>query len=163
MKKISILYLFCIVMTMAAIYGFSAQNYENTMKTSDIIVQPIEETVIKSSQQVFETEKEEADYRSKIEAKLDKIVRKSAHGILFFVLGMFSALFFASIGMCGADVIMSALVLCFACACGDELHQRFVSGRDSKFGDVCIDVFGAWLATLLFYISFKIRSKHKGL
>lgn len=156
MKK-SIFYLICMLMTMAAIFMFSAQNFENTMKTSDVIVKPVENHIKKTTDKTFETEKAETDYWKKLESKLDLIVRKSAHGFIFGILGLFSVLFFKSLSLEWADAIMYAILLCMLYALSDELlHQKKVDGRNARFQDVCIDTFGAWVGTAIIYFSDKI-------
>ena len=145
---------------MAAIFGFSSQTYDQTMKTSDVIVKPIENTVRKDSSE-FESEKEEQDYIKKLEGKLDKAVRKSAHMIIFGVLALFVYLLCKSFGMSDADAIVLTLVVCAVYAGSDELHQKFVDGRTSQFADVCVDEFGAVVSVVIVRIikTIKFRAK----
>lgn len=153
----SVFYFICMLVMMAVIFLFSAENFDNTMKTSDVIVKPIETRMKATSDKTFKSEKAEADYWKKIEDKLDKAVRKSAHGINFAVLGIFSVLFFCSIGFRWEDAIMAAIALCFVYACSDELHQKLIKGRDCRIEDICIDTFGAWIGVTLVYLYNKIR------
>lgn len=140
--KRRILWGLCVIATMAAIFGFSSQTYDQTMKTSDVVVKPIENTVRKDSSE-FESEKEEQDYIKKLEGKLDTAVRKSAHMIIFGVLAVFVYMLCKSFGMSDADAIVMTLVVCAVYAGSDEWHQKFVDGRKSQFADVCVDEFGA--------------------
>lgn len=155
--KRSVIYLICIICTMAAIFMFSSENFDNTMKTSDIIVKPIESRIKEKSDKAFDTEKSETDYWKKLKQKLDKVVRKSAHVIIFGLLGMFSILFFISIGLSWGDAIMAAIWLCALYAGSDELHQKFIKGRDCRMEDVCIDTFGAWIGITVIYLADKIK------
>lgn len=137
---------------------FSAQNFENTMKTSDVIVKPVENHIKKTTDKTFESEKAEKDYWKKFESKLDLIVRKSAHGFIFGILGLFSLLFFKSLSLEWADAIMYAILFCMLYALSDELlHQKKVDGRNARFQDVCIDTFGAWVGTAVVYAVHKIK------
>lgn len=155
MKK-SLFYFICILITMAGIFMFSSQNFDNTMKTSDTIVKPIENRIKSKTDKTFETEKAEKDYWKKVELKLDKLVRKTAHGIIFGVLGLFVMLFLKSIGLKTEDAIMLTMIFCGLYAGSDELHQKLIKGRDCRFEDVCIDMFGSWVAVLGIYIRDKI-------
>lgn len=158
MWKRRILWSLCVVATMAAIFCFSSQTYDQTMKTSDVIVKPIENTVKKDSSE-FESEKEEQSYIKKLEGKLDKVVRKSAHMIIFGVLALFVYLLCKSFGMSDADAIVLTLVVCAVYAGSDELHQKFVDGRTSQFADVCVDEFGAVVTLTVVRIINKLKSK----
>jgi VanZ family protein len=143
---------------MVVIFMFSTQNITDTMKTSDTIVTPIENQIKASSDKTFEDEKAETDYWKKIKGKLDKLVRKSAHAFNFCVLGIFTMLFFKSLGMKTEDAIMVTIALCALYAGSDELHQKLVDGRNSRFEDVCIDMFGTWIGITLTYLGGKITT-----
>lgn len=148
----------CVIIVMGAIFGFSSQTYEQTMKTSDVIVKPIENRVKEDSSN-FESEKEENDYIKKLEDKLDKLVRKSAHMIIFGMLAVFVYLLCKSFGMSDADAIVMTLVVCAVYSVTDEWHQKFVDGRTSQFADVCVDEMGAVISLVLIRIINKIRVK----
>lgn len=157
-----VVYGLCVVMMMGAIFGFSSQTYEQTMKTSDVIVKPIENRVKEDSSN-FESEKEENDYIKKLEDKLDKLVRKSAHMIVFGMLAVFVYLLCKSFGMSDADAIIVTLVVCAVYAGTDEWHQKFVKGRTSQFVDVCVDEMGAVISMILVRITVHINiNKLKG-
>ena len=72
---------------MCIIFAFSSQPYEKTMKTSNLIVQPIRSAVEENKS--FKDEQEKKDYSKKLKTKLDRVVRKSAHITLFAVLAVF--------------------------------------------------------------------------
>lgn len=160
MWKRRILWSLCVVATMATIFGFSSQTYDQTMKTSDVIVKPIENTVKKDSSE-FESEKEEQDYIKKLEVKIDVAVRKSAHMIIFGVLALFVYMLCKSFGMSDADAIIMTLVICAVYAGSDELHQKFVDKRNSQFTDVCVDMFGAYVSLTIIRIMSKIINNKK--
>lgn len=156
MRKRRILWSLCVVATMAAIFAFSSQTHEQTIKTSDIIVKPIENSVKKDSSE-FESEKEEQDYIKKLEGKLDKAVRKSAHIVIYGILALFVYLLCKSFGMSDADSIIMTLVVCAVYAGTDELHQKFVKGRTSQFADVCIDEFGCVISLVVLYLISNVK------
>lgn len=151
-------YSLCVLTVMVVIFGFSNQTYEQTMKTSDMIVKPIESGVMADTSD-FENEKEEQDYIKKLESKLDKAVRKSAHMIIFGVLAVFVYLLCKSFGMHDADAIMLTLLACGLYAGTDELHQKFVNGRTSQFTDVCVDEMGTIISLMCIWVIKKFRVK----
>ena len=149
MGRKSIVCGFFVVLTMIVIFAFSSQPYELTMKTSNTIVEPIKNAVVDIRGKTFETEKEEKSYTRTLKAKLDKIVRKTAHIVLFAVLAVCVYIWLKSMGLDDADAIVLTLVICGMYAGSDEWHQSFVKGRTSQFIDVCVDEFGAVLSAVL--------------
>lgn len=148
-----------VVVVMIAIFLFSGQNYNSTMKTSDIIVKPIENTIKLNDTTEFEDEKVEKDYWRNIKSKINKAVRKSAHMIIFGILAIFAYLMFKSFGLNDADAIIMTFVFCAVYAGIDEFHQKFVEGRTAQFIDVCIDEFGVFIAMVLIRLKVKIMEK----
>lgn len=157
----SIAYVTISIAIMIAIFIFSSQNYESTMKTSDVIVKPIENAVKKDSSNFTDDTKTEKDYKKKLENKLDKAVRKSAHMTIFGVLGIFLYLFFKSLNFSDADAIILTLVICGMYGCTDEWHQKFVRGRTSQFFDVCVDEMGVVISMTVIRILSKYESYKK--
>ncbi len=144
---------------MIVIFAFSSQPYELTMKTSNTIVEPIKNAVVDIQNKTFDTEKEQKSYIRVLKAKLDKIVRKTAHIALFAVLAVCVYMWLKSMGLDDADAIVLTLVICGIYAGSDEWHQSFVKGRTSQFIDVCVDEFGAVLSTVLLRLCHLI-AKH---
>lgn len=79
---------------------------------------------------------------------VESIVRKIAHFILYFVLGILSADAFIAWGK-KRRVFVWALVLCVLYAASDEIHQFFVPGRSMQLTDVLLDTLGSALGALL--------------
>ncbi|CDF57708.1 VanZ family protein [Thermobrachium celere] len=77
------------------------------------------------------------------ENRSDHIVRKNAHFILFFLLGLIAYLYLDHTKL--KNKLIFSLLLCFIYAVLDEIHQYFVPGRGPKFTDVLIDTTGAFL------------------
>ncbi len=77
------------------------------------------------------------------------IVRKAAHFLEYFVLGLLSS---------GVAITYSAkkhrlcfvvaTIFCVIYAIGDEVHQCFVPGRACRFLDMCIDSAGSIFAVI---------------
>ena len=88
------------------------------------------------------------------------IIRKSAHFVTFFTLGIL---------LCHA-IIKKAIVkeylivvgIAFLYAVFDEVHQLFVVGRSGQISDVFIDVAGVLLAVLIYYFyDSKVRQRNQ--
>lgn len=75
------------------------------------------------------------------------LVRKSAHFILFFILGLL-------VLNCHENKkinILYSLLICLIYAFSDEIHQMFISSRSGELRDVFIDFIGSLLGILLTY------------
>ena len=153
-----VVYSICVVVVMTIIFLFSSQNYDETMKTSDLIVKPIENVIKENTDKTFETEKEEESYFKKIESKLDVAVRKCAHMTLFAIFAIFVFLWLKSFDIDNYNAIMLTLVICGLYAGFDELHQHFVDKRNARLTDVCIDEFGVVISMALAWFYIKIKN-----
>lgn len=74
----------------------------------------------------------------------DKVV----HGLLYLVLGLFSAFYFAGTGFGLAGAVMYGLLF----GASDELHQILVPQRSCSMGDWLADAVGIFLGTGLFLV-----------
>lgn len=78
------------------------------------------------------------------------IARKSAHFLIYVVLGNLSLL--AVISYKGLKFSVRPLIaaaICLIYAASDEFHQYFVPGRSCELRDMCIDFSGAVTGILL--------------
>ncbi len=75
------------------------------------------------------------------------LIRKLAHFIEYFILGILVFLTWYSMGL-GHRIILP-FVFCVVYAASDELHQLFVPGRHGSITDVIIDSAGSGAAILL--------------
>lgn len=100
--------------------------------------------------------------RSEI-AKYGFIIRKIAHFMEFFALGIFSC--WTSWAFFRKKYIIISFVFCVIYASSDEIHQLFSDGRGPAIRDVCIDSAGAatgiLLAALIIRYICKIYAKKK--
>lgn len=78
------------------------------------------------------------------------LVRKNAHFLIYFVLGMLVVRAFRFSGIRGKKGIVLALALCVVYAISDELHQLFVPGRGAQVKDVLIDSTGAFVGIIIY-------------
>lgn len=134
MKK-KIIYTILLFIWMLVIFMFSSQNGTNSQKTSDVITDKVVSTI--------EHVKKE---------KLDKndtslIVRKLAHFIEYFILGILAYLTISNYNI--KNPLICSILICIMYASLDEAHQIFSIGRSPKILDVIIDSCGSVLAILI--------------
>lgn len=82
------------------------------------------------------------------------IVRKLAHFIMYFILGIFSIINFKN----DKDGLINAIILCIIYAFTDEIHQMFIQNRSGEVRDIIIDSIGSISSILLVYRIRKKRS-----
>lgn len=74
---------------------------------------------------------------------LHHIVRKNAHFIAYFILGILVINALRVSGVRGYRSMVLALGICVLYAISDEVHQLFIPGRSGEVSDVLIDSAGA--------------------
>lgn len=134
-KKKYFLYLL-LVIWLGIIFFFSSQPGEVSLKQSDTIIYKITDIVSKKDE---ETKKH-------LSIKWTFLVRKTAHFLEYFVLGLIIYLVLDIRGIKYLQITAIILALLFASL--DEIHQLFVVGRTAKVFDVFIDSIGATVAIL---------------
>lgn len=145
-KIILILSIILILIWMGVIFMFSAtpsdKSNEGSMKISRFIVE-----IIYSNKKNIEKER--------IAKKINKPVRKFAHGSVYLILAIFvnSVVCIPKKKLFICNII--SVLFCFIYACTDEYHQMFVLNRSPLIGDVFIDTFGALIGSLIFNFIYK--------
>ena len=89
------------------------------------------------------------------------LVRKTAHFIVYFVLGMlvFNAAKTLSKQKNNRLALIS-IIICIVYAASDELHQAFVPGRSAQLTDVLLDSIASIIGVIVLkYIYEKITSR----
>lgn len=78
------------------------------------------------------------------------LIRKSAHFIAYFLLGVFivNALYVS--GSRNYRAMIIAIITSFVYAISDEVHQLFIPGRSGEITDVLIDTIGATSGIILY-------------
>ena len=84
------------------------------------------------------------------------IVRKTAHFLEYFILGML--VFNVLVLLVSKNIIIFSILMSLFFAMSDEVHQLYVPGRDGNVRDVLIDVSGASLGVFTYGL---INSKRK--
>ncbi len=135
----------------ALIFGFSAQNKQQSSAGSARITSKIVEKV----------KSKEMSNRERINFRYDteRVVRKTAHVILYTILGVLAYLnarrYFKKRYLC------IALLFCLLYAITDELHQLFVPGRSGQFTDVLVDFAGSLFGISVLYLIYKMKRRKK--
>lgn len=90
------------------------------------------------------------------------IIRKSAHFIEYFILGILTINVYRYYKELQIKKIYIPVLFCFIYSISDEIHQLFVVGREARVLDVFIDTSGSLIGILLFYLIYKkIRNQEK--
>lgn len=93
--------------------------------------------------------------------ELNVIIRKLAHFIIYFVLGV---LVFNAVKDTSSKNLISILIIsiliCTLYAETDEFHQMLVPGRSGEIRDVVIDSAGSSQGALIYYLVLKTKNKN---
>ena len=150
MKKY--LYMTLTIIWIGIIFSFSLQVAEKSTVVSDsvgeLILEKAPSNLVSESTAWTETERD----------RFHAVVRKCAHFIEFFILGMFMILTMNQTKV--TRVMRISLVLCVVVAAMDETLQLFVPGRAGLLTDVLLDSFGSFIGILLCVFLMKVRKKH---
>lgn len=139
-----VFFLIMIAASVAMIWFFSSDNGKRSSGKSHEVAIVCAKVLYRDFDALAETAREE------IVDQLHYPIRKMGHMAEFANLGIWCALFASTLpirrhlGMAGV-----ALGICLLVAVMDETHQLFVPGRGSSAIDVCIDMVGAGVGTLV--------------
>lgn len=92
-------------------------------------------------------------------SRMNHIVRKSAHFIIFMALGILTINMLETDKKFNTEIVIKSLILCVIYAVFDELHQLFVSGRGAQVKDVVIDAVGSTAGILIYIIRKSLLKK----
>lgn len=93
--------------------------------------------------------------------KMNHIIRKNAHFIAYFILGILSIYALRGRGVSHWKGAMGAFLICVLYAISDEIHQAFVPGRGPGVKDVLIDSAGAMVGIVLYLLVAKGMSRFR--
>ena len=133
-KRIKLLFL---IIWMLVIFFFSHQPHSNKVTHSLI------ETILPSLKS--------SNYLDIINFS----IRKLAHIAEYFILSFLTISLLKEYTKNERIIIFSTIIFCFLYACSDELHQLFIAGRTSKFGDVIIDTIGSIINIIIYKVNKK--------
>lgn len=146
-----IIKLIIVVLCMVIIFSFSTDTGTESNKKSDGVIISICKTFIKHDLSTKEKEK----YIN----KYVKLVRKSAHFLIYLILGISIISLIKEYQIINSKALLIAITISFLYACSDEIHQLFVNGRTGKIIDVLIDTLGSIVGVYLYYYIYKFRRK----
>lgn len=143
-----------VVLWLVLIFTLSVQTAEQSAGLSGKVT----ETIIKVASCIvpIDTDVRVMDQMVK---QFHNLVRKFAHGWLYFVLGVLVLNSFIKTGVKGVKAYVYALIFCVAYAVTDEGHQTFVVGRSGQISDVLIDTVGAMVGISLYWICKICKNK----
>lgn len=72
-------------------------------------------------------------------------VRKLAHFVIYFILGILVINLFKEFNYSYKDLLTICIFICLIYSISDEIHQMYVPGRAGRVLDVCIDTCGSLL------------------
>lgn len=139
-----IIFLILIILTSLMIFGFSAQNGEESSSISRKIA-----TIVIS---IFNKNGQEAAVLG-----AEGVIRKLAHFSIYTLLGTWIMAYADTFKVKEKNKMILTIILGFLYACSDELHQGFIGGRSASFIDVIIDTLGVSFG--LFVMLFIKESK----
>ena len=145
----------CLMVTMVAIFLFSAQSAQDSSKLSGRIVTVVIRLVMPSYDSLPFLEQQQ------IKEKVSFIVRKIAHFTEFATLGFFLVLHL----FCAYKKLKLSYNAVFSWVGGtfyavtDEFHQMFISGRYPAITDVLIDSSGVLFGILFLIMIFIVMRK----
>lgn len=84
---------------------------------------------------------------------LGHLLRKGAHFVAYFILGLLVIVTLLSSGMEKRRALVMAMMICIAYATSDEIHQYFVPGRGPQLSDVMIDNLGSGAGLLVSWLA----------
>lgn len=84
--------------------------------------------------------------------KLVYPVRKSAHIIIYLILGLLFISLLYEFNITTKIMIISSILFCFIYACSDEIHQLFVVGRSGEIKDIILDTIGSTIGIFVYYL-----------
>lgn len=128
---------------MSVIFAFSAQPAADSSRASGNTVRAVAGVVDPGFR------KKPASVQEKIVAEYQHLARKSAHSILYFVLGCLTAATLGTYGMNPWGRLAASEGITALYAVTDELHQHFVGGRSAQVSDVLLDAAAALVGVLL--------------
>jgi len=130
-----IIFLIILLTTFFVIFGFSAQDGEESGSISKKITIFIVEILSKIKDMNYELK---LDYISKIEP----LIRKLAHFSIYTVVGLSMMGFMCTFNIKDIFKISITSFIGLVYAISDEIHQSFIPGRSPKLFDVGIDFLG---------------------
>ena len=146
---------------MLVIFAFSSQKKDDSQALSLSLANPVESLIELHSSETFEDDAAREKHFEKLTKKLNRIARRDAHIVLYFLLGLFMYLYMISKGKDNYSAVIYTLFFSMMYGIFDELHQLLIEDRVAELQDVCADVFGAAVAVMIVFAINSIRERRK--
>ena len=155
-----------LVVTLASIWMLTEQNVEQTSSLSESTARAVEgQSVSVQPEAAGETQAGDAagdacsttatvhpDPLAPVRLWMGANIRRVAHTVEFFFVGLFASATAACLGEClpcARFRYVLALLFCAVCSVGDQVHKIFVPGRHFDMIDLGFDAAGYVIAMLL--------------
>lgn len=155
-----------LVVTLASIWMLTEQNVEQTSSLSESTARAVEgQSVSVQPETAGETQAGDAagdadsttgaihsDPLAPVRLWMGANIRRVAHTVEFFFVGLFASATVACLGEClpcARFRYVLALLFCAVCSVGDQVHKIFVPGRHFDMIDLGFDAAGYVVAMLL--------------
>lgn len=146
-----------LILWMIIIFIFSSDNGTVSSNKSDVVVDGIISFISNITNHDF-TDSE----LNTIINNCVFIVRKSAHLLEYFILGILIINVLKDYKVLSINICMIGLFIGVIYACGDEIHQLFVPLRSGKITDVLIDALGNSLGIFSYFVIYNKLTKKRG-
>ncbi len=152
-----------VILWLALIFSLSAQPAVQSKGLSEKVI----ETIITAVAWTVHADMD-AKTMSGLVKQFHHVVRKLAHGWIYFVLGILVITTLIKTGIRGFKAYALATLFCISYAAIDEMHQTFVPGRGGQLADILIDAVGAVLGIGVYWVhsrcvkrdgSFRVQSE----
>lgn len=141
-----------LIITFIVIFNFSNQNGEKSGGLSREITEDMTKNV-QSIQKLEENEK------NKVLKKIEHIIRKTAHLLLYTLIGIITMSLMCTYNVKGSKRIETSLIVGVVYAVSDEIHQIFIPDRTASIIDVGIDSCGVLVGSLIVFLIFNVIKK----
>ncbi len=147
-----IIKLMLILACMGSIFSLSSDTADASSQKSHFVIVRVTESFLGRSL----SSKEEKYYTK----HFVKIVRKSAHFSLYFILGLLVLSFCMEYMELSWRSMILSLFVVFLYACSDEVHQLFIAGRSGEVLDVFIDTCGGFFSVIVYNCYYRVRRRY---
>ena len=133
-----------LLICMISIFLFSCQDRDSSTNTSVETTKVVVSTV--SRENIDSTKVND------ISNNIFYIIRKSAHFIEFFILGLLVINVVKDYYKINYKYLIICVLFCLIYSISDEVHQIYVLGRSCQIKDVIIDTIGSGVGIMIYYL-----------
>ena len=140
---------------------FIAFNTSQSGTVSNNTSVSITEKLVNKTQDIFNKNEGSNSYINSSEfiRKLNKLIRKVAHGFEFLVLAILISFALESFNIKNREVIIYTLFFVLLYAVIDEFRQIYIPGRNSNVKDIVIDFIGGIGGVVISQVVFIFKNK----